>query len=344
MKNYRKAGFTLVELLVVIAIIGILIALLLPAVNAAREAARRGQCSNNLKQICLAAQSFESANTRYPPGFLGPIPQSTNPDWNNFQYTGVLTFLLPYLEIEGSYDRVRDSGQALDPDMVSLVDIDRPIPGQTYPADAWYVTGNSRAEAWAVAAEKISAFVCPTVPRRRARAIIYAWYWYASAPTTVTVSPKGTTSSTMVNQVGRTSYLGCAGVAGKCSIPGGTTFLGDPEHGIFYNRSKTSHRDIRDGTKHTFMFGETRAVGKIGSTFYNGTWAWMGGGTMWTLLPLSLSDDAEASYYRFGSDHADVVQFAYADGSVHPVEKEIDYQVYRALGSCKYGEVIPDDY
>ncbi len=67
MRN-RRVGFTLVELLVVIAIIGILIALLLPAVQAAREAARRAQCINNLKQLGTAAQNFESSFNRFPPG------------------------------------------------------------------------------------------------------------------------------------------------------------------------------------------------------------------------------------------------------------------------------------
>jgi prepilin-type N-terminal cleavage/methylation domain-containing protein len=88
-RNHRCAGFTLVELLVVITIIGILIALLLPAVQAAREAARRMQCSNNLKQVGLAAHNYISANRTLPIGWVlgGNVPD----------YTG-LTMLLPYLE------------------------------------------------------------------------------------------------------------------------------------------------------------------------------------------------------------------------------------------------------
>ena len=68
--NRRNAAFTLVELLVVIAIIGILVALLLPAVQAAREAARRMSCTNNLSQLAIAVQGYESAFRVYPPGTI----------------------------------------------------------------------------------------------------------------------------------------------------------------------------------------------------------------------------------------------------------------------------------
>jgi prepilin-type N-terminal cleavage/methylation domain-containing protein/prepilin-type processing-associated H-X9-DG protein len=96
MRTRSRFGFTLIELLVVIAIIAILIALLLPAVQSAREAARRAQCVNNLKQLALANANFESANTQYAPGY-GPYP-------NQAYYGGgggrsnMLAVILPYLE------------------------------------------------------------------------------------------------------------------------------------------------------------------------------------------------------------------------------------------------------
>jgi prepilin-type N-terminal cleavage/methylation domain-containing protein/prepilin-type processing-associated H-X9-DG protein len=92
----RRGGFTLIELLVVIAIIGILIALLLPAVQAAREAARRSQCTNNLKQLVLATMNYNDANGALPPNSGYDAP--TGPDF------GFKPRLLPYLEQLAAYN------------------------------------------------------------------------------------------------------------------------------------------------------------------------------------------------------------------------------------------------
>ena len=96
-----QSGFTLVELLVVIAIIGVLVSLLLPAIQAAREAARRSSCTNNLRQLGIAMQNCHDTQGRLPPGRGGPPPQIFSPQ----------AYLLPYVE-EGSLDGMIDFNQA----------------------------------------------------------------------------------------------------------------------------------------------------------------------------------------------------------------------------------------
>ena len=104
-----RRGFTLIELLVVIAIIAVLIALLLPAVQSAREAARRAQCTNNLKQIALAAHNYESSNGSFPMGWIAFAPPNTYPGLaacqsNNPIGHSSFVFLLPYMEGGNAYN------------------------------------------------------------------------------------------------------------------------------------------------------------------------------------------------------------------------------------------------
>ncbi len=101
----RRSGFTLVELLVVIAIIGILVALLLPAVQAAREAARRMQCSNRLKQLGLANHNYHDVNKCLPPWRAG-TNRNNNDDANGYRMGGLVS-MLPYYEGQQIYDRAK---------------------------------------------------------------------------------------------------------------------------------------------------------------------------------------------------------------------------------------------
>ena len=130
----RRRGFTLVELLVVIAIIGVLVALLLPAVQAAREAARRSQCANHLKQIGLACHNYASANRT--------IPVSDGADYEGRSGAGWIVVVLPFLEEQSLYDQfkpylkgvMQSSGGILDSRCRKA--LGTPRPGFRCPTDA----------------------------------------------------------------------------------------------------------------------------------------------------------------------------------------------------------------
>ncbi|WP_406697420.1 DUF1559 domain-containing protein [Singulisphaera sp. Ch08] len=127
-----RSGFTLIELLVVIAIIAVLIGLLLPAVQAAREAARRAQCTNNLKQVGLALHNYLSTNNTFPPVVVLPRDRTTQP-WSG------LTRLLPHLEQSNLYNAVN------------------------WNRDFEFTTNAT------LAATKVAAFICPSEVNDRAR-------------------------------------------------------------------------------------------------------------------------------------------------------------------------------
>jgi prepilin-type N-terminal cleavage/methylation domain-containing protein len=109
MRTYRRRAFTLIELLVVIAIIGVLIALLLPAVQAAREASRRAQCMNNLKQIGLAVHNYEGTHGVLPPGRIqkfGEYGQCAKDVFTGCQGTNALVAILPQLEQQNVFNTI----------------------------------------------------------------------------------------------------------------------------------------------------------------------------------------------------------------------------------------------
>ena len=132
----RSAGFTLIELLVIIGVISLLLALILPAVQSAREAARRTACARNLGQLTLAAHSFEQANRGFPPGlFVGRPPVSSPTSAGVFS---AHCKLLPYIEQQVIYDSINFNGDSFDfsaPNPVQTTAAFRRIEGLLCPSD-----------------------------------------------------------------------------------------------------------------------------------------------------------------------------------------------------------------
>lgn len=149
-KSFRvRNGFTLIELLVVIAIIGLLVALLLPAVQQAREAARRTQCKNNLKQIGLALQNYHDTHQTFPPGYISLFDSSgndTGPGW------GWAAFILPQIEQQNLSNRIQFNQRIEDltNGIVRVVKIDSYLcpsdsTNQTWTAKQYNLSGNVQA-------------------------------------------------------------------------------------------------------------------------------------------------------------------------------------------------------
>ena len=143
MRHRVRSGFTLVELLVVIAIIGILVGLLLPAVQAAREAARRMSCSNNMKQLGLSFHMYEDTYKKLPTGSNSQWTTAPDPDSiQNYNWYGysALTMILPYIEQKNLYDRLKFNSHHYDGNVI--------VPATVSPL--------------AVSRTKIGTFLCPS--------------------------------------------------------------------------------------------------------------------------------------------------------------------------------------
>jgi prepilin-type N-terminal cleavage/methylation domain-containing protein len=339
-----RAGFTLVELLVVIAIIGVLVALLLPAVQAARESARRSQCSNNLKQLGLAAHNFHDVYGRFPPGNTGPMPHQNYLQVPGNQCLSSLAFILPYIEQKPAYDLVQTSW---------LVD----PPGMP----VW----NSNGSTVSASRMKAKVLICPTSSDPDLGSVVCTVMNLgrntANAPELAIFGFVSTTNPTAFNdynQSGKTTYLGNAGYIGN--IPGfrfsdsfsvemgvavPTSTL--EYQGVFGTRTTTRFSEITDGTSNVLLFGEDYG-GRGLITNQNGLgprfvgFLWIGSGMMWTQNGLQDTVNSRTRHwYRFHSDHPGIVQFVFSDGSVKGISQQITRRAFIELGGIRDGQT-PD--
>ncbi len=343
--NGVRNAFTLVELLVVIAIIGILVGLLLPAVQAAREAARRMQCSNNLKQIGLALHNYESAYRALPVAIWGENPRrnfnGTSSRYDDDGY-GWLVSILPFIEQDNMYNALSS---------FRLNDPTTPLPlGSPGALERWWADNGSPASGFVIPGgdQVISAYKCPSsaLPDIVPESFLIPGAVVGSA-----------TSAPWARGYALTSYKTAGG-----------SQRGD--FGMLHKLWETpaggrKFRDVTDGLSNTIMACESTYVTGSTSVRWGGSatpqnpgdasdWPiWMGApgsdecvrvngrfsapinaATNPGKMLEAINDDSAFSYHTGGA------QFVFGDGSVHFLSENIENTTYSNLHDISDGQPL----
>jgi prepilin-type N-terminal cleavage/methylation domain-containing protein len=351
-----RSGFTLVELLVVIAIIGILVALLLPAVQAAREAARRAQCANNSKQLGLAIQLYHDGKKEFPAGaawwegqrdWTGSPPEcdaSCDPTDRNpnccVQARGtILMFLLPYVEEQALFD---------------LYDFEIATDEQLLP------------NGMPIASTPVSTFVCPSDEPREAR----------DNRANATLGPDLLKSYHLANYAASRGPTAVNNGGAPCPLMpawnqafgpfvqnGGELVYEYPDRGDLDHWRKfggpftridyrIKGKQITDGLSHTIFLGEVR-TGCSAHVAEGWGWSHSGQGLISTVVPINFdscnseSASARCGYWDtwvselgFKSAHPGGVHVVMGDASVQFIPDSIDMLTYNRLGGKADGGVV----
>ena len=326
-----RRGFTLIELLVVIAIIAILTSLLLPAVQQAREAARRAQCANNLKQIGLALHNYHGRVKSFPPGFLA-VNEFGRPDLDGVNGFGWAAFLLPELD-QGPLHKVLD----FDHRLTEHHEHDHHVPAafRTDPGHSLNEASNLE-----LIALPLPVFRCP--------------------------SDVG--DDTFLLEVGDHDHdhhfrddddhgdeeveLGTSNYA---AVFGGRVDLHEMEDlpedvrrvgdGMFGQNTATKFRDVRDGTTNTLAVCERASDPSRREPFYS---AWAGvvpDGEESITRVLGVTDHPPNTFEHpedFSSEHSGGVQALLADGSVRFVSESVEEETFKSLGTMRNGEIVDE--
>ncbi len=349
-RSFHRRAFTLVELLVVIAIIGILIALLLPAVQAAREAARRSQCANNLKQLGLGLHNFHDVFKTFPVG--QPDDDNNNYAWGSY--------LLPYVEQKSIYDQLVAGGAALvyikGGDNIEVHGAIKAVTGSpALPAghpvrncdqyNWWSQISNNHGNS--VAKTVLKGFVCPS----------------------------DTLPPTDNDGYGKSNYCCCLGDEGPwvnyLSSSGGVSWSrprGSSEQTGMFRLAQTNDyhyvttfADLRDGSSNVIAIGEVSEtanvtqsqVGRVfplwvgGNNNWGGQWRIPSWGRLtgaWTFINNrqvnNIVNNLSPSDYSYGSQHPGGAQFLLGDGSVRFLSETIDTTLYARLGNTRDGNPV----
>ena len=327
----QRRGFTLVELLVVIAIIGMLVAILLPAVQAARESARKTQCKNNLKQMATACLSHESAQRFLPSSGWG-LRWVGDPDggFGSTQPGGWAYSILPYMDYRDLYDA---GNRLVELHMLYDFEDENNLPDEHF---------------LRLVSTSVAVFNCPS--KRPAQ--LYPVALPASA-------------SQLANNVPNCSnHSGCEVARGDYRVNSGNMRPGDMngplmvferpfyqrrrgnsnQNGISFQYSEVRIRDITDGTSTTALIGEkyqepssyyTGEDGADNQCVYSGhnsdNNGYTGNESGAVFRPLQDRPGLRHAHY-FGSAHTEGLHMAYCDGSVHFIGYDVDGPVWYGLG------------
>ena len=316
-----QGAFTLVELLVVIAIVGSLVALLLPAVQAAREAARRSQCVNQLRQLAFAGLDYESSRKHLPGGTAFAKPQSIQlPSGlpKNFHGMGWIVEVLPYIEQPALYDQFR---QHQDSDFFWGACTTAPGTG-----------GLNNCALEEAVHTPLSLLQCPS--DSTAGELLNKQFQWESIKV-ATTHYKGVMGSNQMS-IGTSSFP---------IAPVRQSFCNDCRercNGLVWRCSSAYPvrlREITDGISNTFFIGED-----IPEYNWHSMWSFANGDSGSTYAPLnfSLGQPNPGNWWDmrgFRSYHPGGVNFAMADGSVHFVQENIDFDLYQALSTAQLDEV-----
>ena len=323
-RRRERHGFTLVELLVVIAIIGILVALLLPAVQAARESARRSQCTNNLKQMGLAAQNYASTYKALPYGYGRTTLHITKPV--SFVKEGLFNDLLRYMEEQSVYDTIEFTYYN--------------TPGRQFYQDP-------------ARDVFIAAFSCPDWPDAKITASAAAGYEYQLGTVCTYAGVGGVvidpTTTTIPSGFGR--------------IPDNGAFTVKKETlGLIGSRRKLSQ--ITDGQSNSFMIGEyvhrncrlgvfqedppgsgNFAPGNMRPPYLSGYLDAPYQFKVVEYAPNTCLDrnlGINFNYLPMGSFHKGITQFVNVDGSVHIISDDIDLALYKGMATVRGEEILAE--
>lgn len=358
----RQTGFTLIELLVAVAVIAILIAMLLPAVQYARESARRTHCLNNLHQLGLAAQNYLSTFRSLPSGWIcgpstafpcqppgggggGPVPPQP-----------------PVLLSD-------ESGEICSPASPTATDLAKLIgplsvgPKSSATADQFAVTpgaGSLDAPIGALwAYSSLWGWQALILPQIDAASLKIDFSQLKSdssnlqsarTPVSTFLCPTAVLPDDRPNLFGCTSYRGCSGsgvtITSQTSTQ--TRATRNWSNGVLYMNSRISDKHVFDGMSHTILFGETQfglwgdargACGRIPDAIEaRSVFNWISNSEGSTAC---VNDDGPrySPRFDFGSWHANLVNMAFADGSGHAINKDIDGALIMSLGTRDGGEL-----